>query len=367
MSAVPETPTTGGARRPDYQFVSVARLLATAAVVAIHVSGVFLQSGAQHKESDVLFAGVVVNALTRWSVPLFVVVSGFLALDPARAHHSTGYYRRRVRRIGVPLVCWSVLYVYFDWALREQRLPPVRAFWTTFLLGQPYYHLYFLFIIAGLVVVTPMLRAFADAATPRMLAAAVLATLLLGSAAKMIQLAYGQDPYNAVTLFVPYLGYYLFGGWLARREDLALRPAWAGFAFAVSVVATVAICWILHHAHPAAPWWLWPIDYLAPTTMVSTVSLTLWLRARWPGAGLAGQRGHVLRWAAGLTFGIYLVHPALLATGRTVWHAPAWAGINADHVALTLGWQVLTWVVVLAVSALFVAVLRRVPYVRALL
>src|SRR4051794_9413182 len=47
---------------------------------------------------------LAINALTWWAVPVFVMISGALLLDPARWTTGAHFYRRRLARIGWPLL-----------------------------------------------------------------------------------------------------------------------------------------------------------------------------------------------------------------------------------------------------------------------
>jgi surface polysaccharide O-acyltransferase-like enzyme len=351
----------------DQPWVNVARLLATAAVVAIHVISPFMQSGSDNKVGPLLGVGVAVMSLCRWSVPLFVVVSGYLALRPGRREPVGTYYSKRLHRIIVPLVVWTIFYVTFNGIVTSAAVPPFNSYLQGFVRGQPYYHLYFLFIMAGLACVTPLLRVFTDAANTRMLTLATGIALALACVAKMLQVGYNESGYSAFNLFVPYLGYYLFGALLAR----AIRPLISSWilvgVLGAAVAGTFATTWVLHLRDDSSIWWTIALDYLSPFTIVATMAVALiLLQALGPGRSEhhSSRARPWLRRAAELTFGIYLIHPVLLLAWRANIPAPRAAKLYTLDLAPIVGWQAVTWLGVLLISALVVLVFRSIPVLR---
>lgn len=89
--------------------------------------------------------------------PVFIMISGALALDPARGNKPRKFLSKRVWRIRIPLVFWTAVYVVF----RRFYLLPTDDGWNpgiAILTGSPFVRLYFLYVLAGLT--------FADAVLP---------------------------------------------------------------------------------------------------------------------------------------------------------------------------------------------------------
>src|SRR5947209_17248353 len=95
-------PATGKPRRMHYG--DAIRILGTVAVVVGHVSDLRLFSD-KVLDRDWWVCNVW-DCLTRWAVPCYIMLSGALLLDPARGETPRDFYRKRLARIGVPLVFW---------------------------------------------------------------------------------------------------------------------------------------------------------------------------------------------------------------------------------------------------------------------
>src|SRR3954469_16680692 len=85
------------------------RVAGMVAVVLLHVSLGLIHYRAL-SPGDLTLC-LAVNALTWWAVPVFVMISGALLLDPARWTTTGDFYRRRLARIGWPLLFWCALYM----------------------------------------------------------------------------------------------------------------------------------------------------------------------------------------------------------------------------------------------------------------
>lgn len=131
-------------------YFDVLRVAATVAVVFLHLFARFWEKEAVD--------GVLWNALNwldgavRWAVPVFVMLSGALFLDPAKEISFTAICKKNLLRIAAAFGFWSVIYGIVDlW-----RGMPLKELPLTLLKGE--YHMWFLFLIAGLYLFVPLLK-----------------------------------------------------------------------------------------------------------------------------------------------------------------------------------------------------------------
>lgn len=342
--------------------MDLARVLAIGAVVLIHVVAPVV-SGAHGAEFSQprWWLGNVIDSACRAAVPLFVMVSGALMLSAGRREQVGDFYRRRVQRIGLPLVFWSAAYLVLRTTVHGQSLGPediLRALAN----GSPYFHLYFLFVIAGLYLVTPFLRLLVDHAPERLTVLLCLALFGLGATDQVLVSFLDAGQPNAVTYALPYAGYFIAGHLLAQCTLPPSAVRVAGAAFLLSTAATAAGTWVL--ARPRG--WSGPAsylyDYLSPTVIAASISAFVLLRAlpdRFPVLDRAAVAGSVSRLST-LSFGVYLVHPALMVLYRL--YGPADA-LPSRAPALLVA-VVMQWLVVVLAALAATALLRSVPLLR---
>jgi surface polysaccharide O-acyltransferase-like enzyme len=383
----PETPAGPRDSREDspghLAWISWARIAAIVGVVTIHVCSHLVFAWGTTSAKLWHFANLL-ESTSRASVPVFVMVSGAILVAPRPDQPRRAFYRRRAARIGVPLVVWTCFFLVFD-AWSNDRAITAYTFVQGFLWGRPYYHLYFLYVLAGLYLVTPFLRAFVAAADRRLLLAAAGGCLGLAVSAKLQHMLMGGGGFNAFTYFLPYVGYYLMGYVIATAAPRWPRRVvtwWSASVFAGTVLVThVGTWWLFAEVGPQQGRMLY--DYFAPPVVVAALAAMWFFRAvvadRWdpasshgpPSAALppvlsstpsstAGDDGRWVRTCAGLTLGIFVLHPLpleLLVRRQQPTFASAWVDM-AFHlgviVALVVGCGLMT------------LALRRIPFVRRL-
>lgn len=139
--------------------LDITRIIAAMAVVMIHTSAMFLTSfGHETLEFSV---GNLFDSVSCIGVPLFVMISGALMLDERRTVTVRGILCRNVKGVLLLLVFWSACYaVVFQviLPLRAGSSVSIRAFGEALLFG--HFHMWYLYMIAGLYLATPFLRGF---------------------------------------------------------------------------------------------------------------------------------------------------------------------------------------------------------------
>lgn len=159
-----------------------------------------------------------INGLSRCAVPLFVMASGAVFLDKAKCDEDfAGFYSKRIKRIAVPLVFWTVIYIIFGILVNKVSLTNVKYFKNlleSLYNGKPYYHLWYLYMLIGLYLVIPFIQ--------RLWAALTESQRLLFTAISFVMAAIAPfegaflpvdsgSPFFLLFRFLPYVGYFVCG------------------------------------------------------------------------------------------------------------------------------------------------------------
>jgi surface polysaccharide O-acyltransferase-like enzyme len=335
------------ATRPaSLEWLDVLRIVAIVAVVVIHAVGAATRESGTGWHTAWWWAADLLNSACLWCVPVFVMVSGALLLDPARRVASGPFLKKRAVRIGVPLAFWIAVYLIFQRQFYGQDLSvggTVKAVAS----GNPYLQLYFLFIVAGLTVLTPVLRRLIEHSSRRELTMLTAGALAFGLGEHFVRELGGSGGFNAVTRFLPYIGYYLAGYLITtftvteraqRISRWLVLAGWLGTALGSGALAA-------RYGWTTDGNFLY--DYLSPTVML--MSLAVFTAARsWTPRRLSTK---AMRRLGGATFGVFLIHPLLLfplqralslpdssAIGRTVvWAVPLACLVFAATTVIALG------------------------------
>lgn len=342
--------------------LDVLRVVAIVGVVSIHTFGALRTSPEIHGSAS-WWVAVALNAGYIWAVPVFVMISGALLLGE-RPHRDgpTAFYRHRLMRLAPAFVFWQVFYliVVRQWLSGLEEGPGTMV--SLLLRGEPYTHLYFLWLIVGLYIVSPVLRAFLrDGGRRRALmlaAGALLITVVTYSSAALLTWAGHPTRITllALTQWLPYVGYFVAG--YALR---GVRLKGASLAGCAGVV-TLALAWTVFQAGAVRPGSFTSAvlsqSYLGPVTAVLAIALFVLVNSVFRrDAGARAAR--VLVALSDATFGVYLIHFVLLILVRSL----PWLS-SAATTSVPTG--ILVWVIVVVLSFAIVIPLRRVPLVRKL-
>lgn len=345
-------------------WVSWLRVVAILGVVMIHTVGATAAGPGSTSTVDGWVARVLDLGFI-WAVPVFVMLSGALSLDPARWRGSGVYLRRRVARLVPAVVFWHVVYVVYLSLARDGWWEGLRPTLAKVVQGQVAPHLYFFWIVLGLSLITPVLVPWIAGSGRREwvmaalvgYAVPVLSTWPLGTDGGRIGLSH-----TAWTWWLPYLGAYLMG-WALRGVVLPRR--WVPACVVAVLLLVTQISW--QWRNPSAPGWLeqWlgAHYYSLPVAALSVLVLLLAQSLVRPGGALAALTAlgvmRIVDPLASATMGIFALHYLVLLVGLD-------ARLLGEPVA---SWPVLLlrFVVVATVTTALVLVLRRVPVLRSVL
>lgn len=312
------------------------RVLAAVAVVGIHAAGGYEGALAQHGRwlsTDGLAA--VVSQWARFSVPLFMVFSGYgLALgERARGVERLGradmarFWRRRLARIAPPYLAFTVAGLWWADRLSWAAIGPAL------LRGTGDYHLYFLSFLLQGYLIWPLVR------RPSGWRVAALLGLAAVFASPM-HLIWPGRPHIPAWIVVHWAGYLALGAWLVGRRSRPRaesqprpRSMWVARAAWLVALAAVLVEYGWWRAQgPAA--WSSPGDFnhFCRWTVIAYAGATVWWWQRAAARSTLGpaaiaRAGRLAGW----TFTVYLIHPWVL---RGLGYLPLPRGWGWDFAAL---------------------------------
>lgn len=331
-------------------WLDVAKVVAIIAVVVFHTTGELLNAGEIH--TSAWWVGNLTMASVRWCVPVFVMISGALLLDPTKTEPLNTFYRKRLSRVLLPLLFWSIFYMGWIWYKGAiQNKPPSTISMVRLIIeGKTYYHMWFLFMILGLYFFTPFFRKVIAHTSVRdlwvlviSLLALVLADSLLSSVITMRdELTSPPPPF--VTMSLPYIPYF-FLGYLIRFQS-PQPPRWLMvLVFGVAMALCASGQYLGRHLElPALASYAYSNVGLCVMAMAIAVMYLL-KGSRWPIFSAAFTRTLAL-----LTLGVYLIHPIILecfirnGLGIQTLKTPWWLPVLATLVTVTsffLSWLIL--------------------------
>jgi surface polysaccharide O-acyltransferase-like enzyme len=141
-------------QNPSDPWVDLVRSLAVALVILIHCSTTYVTFKPEAGATAGWVFACYLDTFSQAAVPLFFMISGHLLLRPGI--QVGRFLQRRLNRIFLPLVTWSAIYILVRIELQENQislLSSVRLFYN----GEVYFHLWFLYALAGVYLAFPFL------------------------------------------------------------------------------------------------------------------------------------------------------------------------------------------------------------------
>jgi len=290
-------------------WIDLLRLFSVFAVVGLHAAVPVVLGFGRISKID-WWSGNIIDSSVRWSVPVFVMITGALLLNYKRYESFSAFYRKKILRILLPLLFWSVVYSAMTCLLdfRAHNVVSIKNVIGNFIIGRPYPHLWYLFMLIGLYALTPLLRWLLRILTE--LQTTVFTMILV--AAGMLFAMFPQTNYETGNCFflwsVQFLGYFVLGGvafkkrlWEKINKNILIC------FYCISVAVTATGCWYLSTtAYLNAG--LMFYNYTSPSVVVMTVAVfSLAAKAeRWL------SKITVSKEVVNTTLGIYLIHPLIL-------------------------------------------------------
>jgi surface polysaccharide O-acyltransferase-like enzyme len=217
--------------------VDLIRTFAIVLVVVLHAASEQVSVASQMSPQGVAlwWTANIYNSLSRPAVPLFVMLSGALLLQPAKFGEPLKvFFKKRLNRIAVPFLFWSAAYFVWRAFVNGEVLSAGSIFQG--LLSGPYVHFWFLYMIFGLYLLTPVLRVVV-AHVDRSVFSFFMVLWFLGTGVVPLFNIFSPVNFNAdIFLFIGWVGYFLLGTYVLKmhvRSDALLLLLAGGFAWTI--------------------------------------------------------------------------------------------------------------------------------------
>ncbi len=348
------------ARRSGHQWLPYGPPIRGIAIVAILMGHTFdMAMFADQLSYGWRCVAISFDALFRWSVPAFIMISGAILAVPRPGKSVLGFYHKRLGRIGLPIVFWSAFFMWFD-----VEVLGWTATWggsvDNLLAGRPYGHMFFIFRFVGLYALAPAVQ-WVNANTSRKQFAALTAGLFIAVAIDSYLMHSAGKERGAIIgtfYFLPYFmaGYLLRTAYLSKRGIAIALGVWAAATAALVLTTVFGVSpWDSSMKPPSSAFVMW--DHVSPIRVVIGISMWLVLITVLRGPRLERPFFQFMSHAiAPAAFGLYLIHPlfrdGLHFLGITAVHPTLWVGVPLTMTAI------IVWTIALTL------LLMKIPYVR---
>lgn len=341
------------------EFADALRAFAAVSIVFLHVASPIAQHPAEFSLGWWWTANIFYS-FARPSIALFVMVSGLLLLSPSKEESMLVFFRKRFLRIVVPFMVWGT--VYFFWKTHGHiSAHSFARLAREFVEGPVYYHLWFIYTIAGIYLATPVFRVYAKHAS-RSNYAYLLGLWFAGTCLyPLVRHFWGIAIGIPIMVAGGFLGAFLLGNFLRDLRPGKRTAAWLALVAALCLVATTLSGYMLSRGLRSAYDATFQ-DFLSPTVVIAAACIFLVCKSLpFDAVRRAAPRFYgILPAVSGASFSVYLTHILVLEILKG--HLPGFT-LDATFVHPALGIP-LTAVLTLAVCVTVTVVMRKVPGLR---
>lgn len=295
QAQMPHTTTASTSAAVTVVSLAYIRAVACVLVVVTHLSGAYFTY-----PSDNWAASNFYGSLSRVCVPMFFMLTGALFLK--REEPVGYYYSKRLLRIALPLVIWSMFWL--AWLSQSGSAP--ENWLLAIVKGPVIFHLWYFYMLFSMSLVMPVFVKFYSRSTAREVWSVIGVWYLFCSVLPVVDTGhhvYGIEA-SGVTSVIGYSGFFLLG---AALSDMKLgRKKAAGLGAAMFVVGS-AVTMLLtqrlsEHAGRSADFYHY---YTSPAVVLASVGIFLAMLQ----LGRAPTLVHkMLMLTASCSLGVYCLH-----------------------------------------------------------
>lgn len=212
--------STASISKTRYPHLDLLRMIAIYLVILLHCMAPYC-ADARFYGTHSWWCFLILNGFCRASVPLFLMISGFLTLNGPPIISIREFYRKKIRRLLVPFLFWDVVY-FFLACYNESVTPTVSVFLRELVNRGSEYHLWFVYELTALYLLAPFLKKLTEHCSDKELWGLLLLVLTPTAILPLINTIFSVYIAPLPVLFEGYVGYFLFG-YLLQRTTLTRK------------------------------------------------------------------------------------------------------------------------------------------------
>jgi surface polysaccharide O-acyltransferase-like enzyme len=327
------------------------RVVAIIAVIFLHASANIVQEFGK-VSSSVWWTGNIFNSMVRFSVPLFVMLTGALLLP--KKYELFDFLKSRSTRVLIPFIFWGAIYIgvaLYEGLSKGNQIDfwgAIKFIGGSFLTGYPAFHLWYVDMIVGIYLFLPIIGKWVRNCNEK----EILYFLVIWLVTLIIEPVKSRFQFKIdLRYFTGFVGYAVLGYYLSKKSLGGIRVYSVAILFyIIGYTITLIGTYVLSVREGTLVQTFY--DYLTPNVVLMSVGVFLLVKDKniLKSPLLVKMRD----WISTYSYGIYLVHILIL-------RFLDWIGINSGFITPVIGIPV-TALFCLAGSGIVIYLLNKVPF-----
>ena len=199
-------------------YLDVIRTIAILSVIIFHVIENTLNTYFLSGKAAIVYN--IVAQIMYYAVPLFIMISGALFLNPKKEISIKELYNKYIKKIVIALILFGILYssieIYFNTKVISYNM--ITESIKNIITGNLWAHMWYIYLILGLYMITPLLKKFTSTCTLKeynyILALLFVFTIALVDIKSFFNVNIAFD----ILIINPYIFLFMLGDYLSRFE-----------------------------------------------------------------------------------------------------------------------------------------------------
>lgn len=232
--------------KQNFAYIHVLRVIATLAIILLHsaTGGIFEEFSRVGGVNP--YISLFYKHSQEWAVPAFVLISGAIFLSPHKQIDYNLLFSKYIKRIVLALLIFGLPMTLAEVFLDSRNSSFICIALTSlkeWFRGHSWAHMWYLYMLIGLYLTTPIIKPFLNGATDRNIRISLIVMFIISSILPTLK-SYDIhiESYMTITtpfIFIYMLGYYL--QWRAKNDSSIILPIIIFITSLISII--VRICY----------------------------------------------------------------------------------------------------------------------------
>lgn len=210
------------------EWVENLRVIATITVIMLHVAGPGVVSLGSVSMLDWNIANFF-DGFARFCVPIFIMITGSFILN--KDYELKDFFKNKLSRIIIPFLIFSFIYTIDGYGvknlIKNHDLEEFSQFALQNLIYGSSYHLWYIYMLIGLYIISPIIRVYVKNASKSNLEYFLIAWLIFVTIDGYALNDY--IPSFQISIFANYTGYFVLGYYLSKYPLNSQKLGWLLF------------------------------------------------------------------------------------------------------------------------------------------
>lgn len=290
-----------------YEWIVPLRVFAAVAVVLLHTIHGWIDN-IENPWGGVglrwLIDRVLIDTAVRFAVPTFVLITGFLLLNPEKEIGIRKILKYVLRMMAVLL---SIGYIYclieliFNNGMDHLPSNLIFAF-RNLLEGKSWIHMWYVYMLIGMYLLTPILRIVTQHSSQRTIQFTLVVLFILTIVRNTINALTGMEIVSMIPITEPYLFYYLMGYYIQRYP---IKKSICIYGLIMGILCNIVLLLGVLRFQPQ-------FETASDSVFVMLFSICAFALANGNIVLEKLSKKRIISSIAKYSFGIYLIHPLFL-------------------------------------------------------